>query len=202
MGTFKKFKYQFQKPEGLFGRLAGTLMASVGFEKNVWTVSLLELSKDDNVLEVGFGPGTAIQLAARKIKEGKVVGIDYSEVMLQQAQKRNKQSIQEGKVQLKIADVNDSISFDLRFDKVFSVNSIIFWEDPVETLKRIRQFMNPDGVIALTVQPFIKGATEETSKQFGNEIAKHLKQAEFSDIRVELKELKPVPTVCVLGINR
>lgn len=201
LGILKKFALQFGKPEGLLGSIAGKLMASTGIKKNKWTISLLNIQKGDNVLEIGFGPGIAIELVSNVNQDGHVVGIDYSDVMLQQAQKRNKKAIQEGRVKLILADVNNVPSFDLMFDKIFSVNSIIFWKEPIETLKEIRQLLKPCGLIALTIQPYMKGATVETSKRLGNEIVNYLKQAGFSNIRMELKEMKPVAAVCVLGVN-
>ncbi len=38
----------------------------------------------------------------------------------------------------------------------------------------------------------MKGATEETFKQLGNEIVTYLKQVGFSNIRMEFKKMKPV----------
>jgi ubiquinone/menaquinone biosynthesis C-methylase UbiE len=177
-------------------------MATFGAEKNKWTLSLLNLKKDDNVLEIGFGPGIGIELASKIVQEGKIIGIDYSEKMLEQAQKRNKNAIKRGLVELIQADVQNFPSFNLLFDKVFSINSIIFWKEPVKTLKDIRQVIKKNAVIAITVQPFIKGATEETVKQIGKEISNQLKEAGYSDIKMELKQMKPIATVCVLGVNK
>lgn len=202
VGILKKFALQFRKPEGLLGSIAGKLMASTGSEKNKWTISLLNIQQQDYVLEMGFGPGIAIELASKAIQDGYIVGIDYSDIMLQQAQNRNRESIRQGKVDLKLADVNDLPAFDHHFDKVFSVNSVIFWKEPIDTLKRVRQFMKPNGLIAITVQPYMKGATNETAKQFGNEIVHHLNDAGFSEIRMEFKAMKPVTAVCVLGVNK
>ncbi|MRG86001.1 class I SAM-dependent methyltransferase [Salinibacillus xinjiangensis] len=201
MRIIKKFAQQFEKPEGFLGIIAGMLMSTVGTEKNRWTISLLNVRKDDNVLEIGFGPGIGIELTSKVIQDGKIFGIDYSEKMLQQAQKRNKDAIQKGQVELILTDVQNLPSFNLRFDKVFSINSIIFWEKPVETLKGIRELMKENGMIAITVQPFMKGATEETTKQLGTKIINHLKEAGYSDIKMEIKHMKPVATVCVLGVN-
>ncbi|WP_053218304.1 class I SAM-dependent methyltransferase [Virgibacillus senegalensis] len=202
MGLLDRFAKQFEKPEGYLGALAGKLMEMFGYKKIEWTISLLDLQKEDNVLEVGFGPGIGIELAANAIQDGYIVGVDYSEKMLKQAQKRNKKHMEEGKVELRLADVSDLPIFDLPFDKVFSVNSIIFWKEPTETLKAIRQRMKQNGIVAITVQPFEKGATEETVKQIGNKIANQLKDAGFSSIRMEIISTKPVSTVCVLGINQ
>ena len=55
--------------------------------------------------------------------------------MVQQAQTRNKDAIQTGQVKLILADAQNLPSFNLLFDKVFSINSIIFWEKPVDNLK-------------------------------------------------------------------
>lgn len=200
MGILDKFSLQFGKPEGFLGRFAGKLM-SLGAEKSKWTTSLLNIQSKDKVLELGFGPGIAIEQVSKGIQDGYVVGIDYSGVMLKQAQKRNKEAIKKGRVELKLADVNDLPSFDQDFDKVYSVNSIMFWQDPIETLKRVRQFMKPNGLIAITIQPFVKGATEETAKKFGDEVANYLENAGFSHIKMELKSMKPVSAVCVLGVN-
>ena len=57
--------------------------------KNRWTIELLDLKEDEHVLEIGFGPGVAIQMASQRVPRGVVVGIDHSEVMLRQAMKRN-----------------------------------------------------------------------------------------------------------------
>lgn len=201
VGILKKFALQFGKPEGLLGSMAGKLMATTGVEKNEWTISLLNIQRSDNVLEIGFGPGVAIELVSNIVQDGHVVGIDYSDVMLKQAQNRNIEAIREGKVKLKLGDIQNPPSFDLMFDKVFSVNSVIFWKKPVESMKEIRQLMKPNGLIALTVLPYMKGSTDETSKKLGNDISHYLKQAGFSNIRIEFKKMKPVAAVCVLGMN-
>jgi len=202
MRIFNKFALQFAKPENFLGSIAGKLMAFTGVEKNKWTISLLHIQKADNVLEVGFGPGVAIKMVSDAIQDGYVVGIDYSDVMLQQAKKRNKKAIQEGKVILRLGDIHSAPLLDMMFDKVFSVNSIIFWEEPVKSLREIRQIMKPNALIALTVLPYMKGSTEGTSRNLGSEISHYLEQAGFSNIRIELKEMKPVTAVCVLGMNK
>jgi len=197
----KRFREQFIKPEGFFGWVAGFLMWWTGQEKNRWTIELLDLKEDEHVLEIGFGPGVAIQMASQRVPRGGVVGIDHSEVMLRQAMKRNKRAIEAGQVQLFLADVKALPKFETKFDKVFAVNSVMFWSEPIEVLKAIRRQMKPKGLIALTVQPYTKGARDETAKQIGVELVRYLEQAGFIRIRMELKAMKPVASVCVLGVN-
>lgn len=199
MGLFEKFAGQFGKPRGFFGRIAGKLMESKGTEKNEWTIALLDIKKDDKVLEIGFGPGVAIELLSKEIPDGYIVGIDHSDLMVKQAQKRNITKIKEGRVDLRLGDVANLPTFEIAFDKVLSVNTIFFWEKPIEILKQIRRVMKPGGVIALTVQPF--NGTDETSKEHGHQIRNHLQKAGFTNVRMEMKSMKPVASVCVLGIK-
>lgn len=58
-------------------------------ERNMRTLALVDIQPDDRVLEIGFGPGIAIERAAELARRGKVIGVDHSELMLRQASRRN-----------------------------------------------------------------------------------------------------------------
>jgi ubiquinone/menaquinone biosynthesis C-methylase UbiE len=77
-------------------------------ERNDWAVSLLKLQPTDRVLEIGFGPGVAIQKMSEFVKEGLIWGIDHSEVMLRQASKRNKEAISADRVRLLLGSLEKS----------------------------------------------------------------------------------------------
>ncbi len=81
---------QFGRPTGLVGRLAGLVMTirPSNRERNRRTVELLDIRPDDRVLEVGHGPGLALQWAAERAVRGKVVGIDHSAQMHREAARR------------------------------------------------------------------------------------------------------------------
>lgn len=118
MGILSKFSTQFGNPKGFWGNIAGKLMAK-GAEKNEWTISLLNIQKTDNVLEIGFGPGVAIELVSNIVSIGHIVGIDISEVMLHQATKGNLKAIKEGRIDLNLLDISTFPLFETKFDKVF-----------------------------------------------------------------------------------
>ncbi|WP_221563389.1 class I SAM-dependent methyltransferase [Alkalihalobacillus sp. TS-13] len=201
MGVLQKFINQFKKPEGFFGRVAGLLMAREP-EKSAWTVSLLNPAESDRALEVGFGPGRAIEILSQKITEGYIVGIEISEVMLRMARKRNKKAISKGIVDLRLTDVSNLPSFEEKFDYILSVNSIMFWEYPVHVLKNLRNHLKPNGKIAITVHPRMKRANNETAKEFGKEIDHYLREAGYSENQIHIRKMKPVPCVCVTAVNR
>ena len=57
---------QFHHPRGVFGSLAGRIMArrESNLERNRWTVGLLDLAPGDHVLELGPGPGVTLSHAS------------------------------------------------------------------------------------------------------------------------------------------
>lgn len=64
-------------------------MARNNRERNEWVVSLMEVQPNDRILEIGFGPGVAIEKLSYLVTTGFVAGIDASEIMVRQARKRN-----------------------------------------------------------------------------------------------------------------
>ncbi|TML91802.1 MAG: class I SAM-dependent methyltransferase [Actinobacteria bacterium] len=193
---------QFGHPRGLPGRVVGGVMAhrSSNRRRNLWAVSLLDVQAADRVLEVGFGPGVAIDELARLAHHGAVYGIDHSDVLIRQATKRNRAAVRAGLVDLRLGSVDDLPAFAEPLDKVLAVNSVGFWPEPWERLKELRGLLRPDGQIAIASQPRCPGATRETSDRAAGEIKALLEEAGFSDTRVETLDLDP-PVVCVLGAN-
>ena len=72
---------QFHRPHGWGGRAAGWVMAhrESNRRRNVWAAGLLDVQPDDRVLEIGFGPGIAIEEMARRATRGHVIGVDHSD---------------------------------------------------------------------------------------------------------------------------
>ncbi len=191
---------QFGHPRGIGGWLAGWVMShrSSNKQRNLWVVSLLDVQPTDRVLEIGFGPGLAIAELSRRATRGTIYGIDHSEVMLQQATKRNVCAIRAQRLKLVRATVEQLPAIGEPLDAVLAVNSLGFWPEPVQRLVELRALLRPNGRIAIATQPRCPGATKETSIQAAREIENLLHQAGFSSTRVETLDLDP-PVVCVLA---
>jgi len=91
---------QSQRPTGLMGRLIGRIMAAETARANEHALRLLCLAPTDHVLELGFGHGRTIHLAADKVPLGLVAGVDPSEEMVRMASRRNRHHIAAGRVAL------------------------------------------------------------------------------------------------------
>jgi ubiquinone/menaquinone biosynthesis C-methylase UbiE len=203
MSLWGKVSKQFGKPEGFLGSVAGFIMSKRGsnIERTEWAISLLNIQPSDHVLEIGFGPGVAIQQMSELAMEGIIYGIDHSDLMVKKASDRNREAILSGKVKLTAVSVAQLPPFDEPVDKVLDINTFQFWEDPVNSLKEVKKNMKYNGMIAIAHQPRKPGSTEQDSDDAGDKFSKYLEEAEFKNVRIEKKMMKPVPTVCVLGTN-
>jgi SAM-dependent methyltransferase len=158
----------------------------------------IDFGKLGLVFEIGFGPGLAIAELSGRATRGTVYGIDHSEVMLQQATKRNAAAIRAKHVELVQASVEQLPPFDEPIDAILAVNSLGFWPEPTQRLVELRALLRPGGRIAIATQPRCPGATKETSTQAAREIDTLLHTAGFSQTHVETLDLDP-PVVCVLA---
>jgi trans-aconitate methyltransferase len=190
---------QFKQPRGWPGRLAGYLMANreSNIERNKWVVGLLELKDVDYVLEVGYGPGLAIGYVAQQLTTGKIIGIDHSRIMFEQASRRNQADIATGKVKLVLGTVDDLTNAPQKFDRIFTSNVVQFWEQPVEVYSKLRTLLKDDGVIATQLMP--RSGNADATDQLAENIAHWLRQAGLTQIRIEKKQFKQYSAVCVLA---
>lgn len=192
---------QFKRPSGALGAVAGWIMAARDSNRarNRWTVDLLDIQPTDRILEIGFGPGLGLALAAAKATAGTVVGIDHSEVMFRQAGTRNRDAIASGRLKLRLGGFDDLPAGDGPFDKVFSANVLMFVADRKAALAALRGAMRPGGLVATTYQPRHVGATAADAEVFAQNLGREMAELGFTDIRRETLALKPLPAVCVLG---
>lgn len=174
---------------------------SSNIERIQWGISLLNIQPSDIILEIGFGPGVAINMMSKKLEDGVVYGIDHSRLMLKQASKLNKAFIDSGRVKLMENSVSDLPTFENKIDKIIDINSFQFWDSPVESLSKLKSNLKPGGLIAIVHQPRNPGATDTDAIESANQFSRLMKQAGFVNIRIEKKVMKPVSTICVIGAN-
>jgi ubiquinone/menaquinone biosynthesis C-methylase UbiE len=195
-----RFNSQFAHPEGWAGRFVGMILALKNRERNAWTISMLDIQPSDQVLEIGFGPGQAIQEVVKLAPNAFVAGIDLSDVMVEQARKRNSAAIRSGRVLLQQGAESPLPFEDNKFNKVFAVNSLQFWSNPTEGLQEVRRVLKPGGRVVITIQP-MWAKTEEEVQSVSEKLIFQLKQAGFKQVRLETRQIKPITTVSGIGIK-
>ena len=141
--------HQLKSPSGRAGRLTGQVMTLVNRAPNRLAIEALHIGPADSVLELGFGPGSAIKAAAAAACRGVVLGIDSSPEMLAQATRRNRRAIEEGRVQLRLGRFDalpwpaDSIG------KILAVNVVYFFGRSADEVREARRVLKPGGLMAV-----------------------------------------------------
>ena len=204
MRIWHSLAQQFRQPSGIVGRLAGFLFR-INVEGIEWTIRQLDIQPGDHVLEIGFGPGHGIQRAARLATNGKVAGVDLSDVMLKQARRRNAAAIASGQVELRVGTVAALPYPDDGFHKVFGTNVVYFWRHPVDLLQEIRRVLKPGGRLALYVisKEDIAGFNVTQTGVYrlynGEELTALLTQAGFRDARFVTQVERHRTGICALA---
>ncbi|MDD5581422.1 MAG: class I SAM-dependent methyltransferase [Methylobacter sp.] len=189
---------QAGKPHGIIGRVVGWIMGRYNCPDNEWTIALLEISTRNAILEVGFGPGQAVELAAIKASEGLIAGIDHSVEMVAAASRLNKIGIANGQIELRLGTVMELPYRDSFFDKAFSINCIYFWDNPVAALRELRRVLKPEGRLAITVRESDHSVYQAFKPE---KLAELLKQAGFCSIETHRDGDPSHPLACVIGVK-
>ncbi|MCH8328538.1 MAG: class I SAM-dependent methyltransferase, partial [Candidatus Marinimicrobia bacterium] len=128
-----------------------------------WIFSHIDIGPEDQVLEVGFGLGELLQMAAKNVTKGKVVGVEILPAMVKRASDLNAKAISAGRMEIINGDANNLPYENNHFDKVFALNVVYFWTDLSKTINELCRVIKPGGIIALYLAPRI--LIEEMKKQ-------------------------------------
>lgn len=148
---------QHQHPTGIVGRVIGARMVRQHAPETVWTIGQLAIAPDDHVLELGFGAGRGIELAARQAVNGQVTGIDLSATMVRAARRGNSRALRAGRVALLRGDATALPFAAEQFDKIFSIHTFYFWPDPLSVMEDIFRVLRPGGMVMLALSTGVIG---------------------------------------------
>jgi ubiquinone/menaquinone biosynthesis C-methylase UbiE len=142
---------QLRQPEGSLGIKVGENMNKGNRLMNLETIKQIEISGNDNILEIGMGNGFFVRDIITAAQNVKYTGCDFSETMIREATDLNHSFSPNAKFVL--SDARHLPFSDALFDKVFTVNTIYFWEDAKQVLAEIRRVLKPNGTFIVTLRP-------------------------------------------------
>jgi ubiquinone/menaquinone biosynthesis C-methylase UbiE len=143
---FRKFiASQFKKPTGLFGIFASNAMIKNNRSKYEKLIKDMNIQPRDILLEIGYGPGTGINMIAEIYSTCTIHGIDFSPLMYKRASKYNKLYVDKGSVLLRHGDFLKMTVSSNDYDKIFCLNVVYFWNDLKEAYEKVLSLLKKGG---------------------------------------------------------
>lgn len=146
----KEIASQLRKPDGSKGLEIAAMMENTNAGMIRQSFSLLDLQSDEFVLELGPGNGFHVNEIFSIANIKKYCGLEISSLMLEASITSNKKFINSGKAEFRLYDGKAIPYPDGYFDKIFTVNTIYFWESPLDFLKELKRVLHPEGLLKIT----------------------------------------------------
>lgn len=184
------------KPQGLAGEEMLNRMNVSHYDVTGWALDFLELSGSENVLDIGCGGGETLRRMAQKTA-GHLTGADYSPVSVKMSREHNSENISSGRMDIIEASV-EKLPFDSNiFDRIITVESFYFWNNPPENLKEVHRVLADKGIFLIVAD--IYGGAELSDSEIENirkynlynptpeEFETLLTDAGFTDVKIHTK---------------
>ena len=163
-----------------------------------WSISYLDISKDDFILDIGCGGGVNVERFL-KMTENKVFGLDYSSLAVERSAELNRLAIDDGRCEIICGSVSDLPFENNTFDLVTAFETVYFWPDFVNDLKEIHRVLNDDGILFIVNEALPKDYDErqkhiiellDMNIYSQSELEDFLKETGFKNILSHVKESK------------
>ena len=146
----KELAAQLRHPNGENGLKVGEMMQFTNMGLIHKTIDNLQINQGDTVLEIGPGNGAHVQHLINKARNLQYKGVDISETMIIEAAKINAAI---PNTSFLLSDGKTIPFQDGSFDRVFTVNTIYFWEQPQAYANEIARVLCKEGIIAIGLIP-------------------------------------------------
>ncbi len=205
MNLLKAIGKQMQFPSGIFGKIVFAWMTRMTIAHARWTVDLMDIQPNEDIIEIGFGNGANIKLLLQRVGKGSVTGVEISETAMEMASKKNAKAISEGRVKLHKVSGNALPFAAGIYDKACTVATAYVIEDPGAVFQEMYRVLKPNGRAAVTFpvrENFIKFKPVDTEGFYFHELAdleKAFRDAGFANCRTESNDQVRFGAHCMLG---
>lgn len=146
---FKNFLQNTRKPQGLPGTLMLLMMNKGHRQLADWGFTHVSPKANLSALDIGCGGGANLSALLKLCPAGQIAGMDYSSVSVNKSRKKNRKSIQAGRLNVVQGNVA-SIPFpDETFHLATAFETIYFWPDLESSFKQVYRVLRPGGTFLI-----------------------------------------------------
>lgn len=149
------------KPTGAPGEEMLLRMNESHFEVTGWALNFWTLGAADTVLDIGCGGGETLKRLSAASEGVRLYGVDYSPVSVALSKRVNAADTESGKITVLEASVSALPFAANTFDKIITVESFYFWQDPAGDLREVLRVLKPGGTFLLVADIYGKDGLSE-----------------------------------------
>jgi ubiquinone/menaquinone biosynthesis C-methylase UbiE len=116
------------------------------------TIDLLQCSENDTVLEIGPADGGYVPYLLSRAPGITYYGIDISNTMVQQAMQQHAGLVANGRASFILGNGLELPYAADFFDSIYTINTLYFWQEPLQLLANIKQVLKPGGRLAVGIR--------------------------------------------------
>lgn len=184
------------KPVGFAGKIVVNMMNNGHEAMARWGFTHVEIGDCQKMLDIGCGGGANVARMLAANPNGKVYGVDYSEVSVEKTGKVNKKAIEEGRCEIRQANVLELPFEDNQFDMITAFETIYFWPDIVKSFEQVLRVLKPEGKFMICNEAVGTNPSDEKwTKMIDGmtiyrpaEVKKYLEQAGFTEISINTNQ--------------
>lgn len=195
---FQKLFQNTRKPQGILGKIMVAGMNSGHARLAQWGMQDLPQEMTGKLLDIGCGGGANLAVMLRRYPNGTAEGLDYSEISVAAAQKKNTVAVQAGRCRIQQGDVA-KLPYDADcFDLVTAFETVYFWPDMEQSFRQVFRVLKPGGRFLICNESDGENETETKWEEIidgmkiyqAEELSDYLKKAGFSSVRFHRSESK------------
>lgn len=141
---------QLKHPTGEKGIEMGNMMNETNINMTKNSIQNLNISSENRILELGHGNAGHVAFLFEQAEKLKYYGLEMSKLMFQEARQINRNFVSQKQAFFSLYDGNTIPFEDGLFDKIFTVNTIYFWQKPEGLLSEIYRVLKSNGTFCVT----------------------------------------------------
>ena len=151
--NFKLIAAQLRQPHGEMAKEVGKMMNEGNKLMNLAAIASLNIASHDTIMEIGMGNGYFVKDILATDETVHYDGCDFAETMVAEAIALNSEYVLNKQAQFTLANADVLPYSNASFNKVFTVNTIYFWDDAIQVLAEIKRVLQANGLFIIALRP-------------------------------------------------